>query len=318
MRSEKSAPKQQLPVPAARLGLGTVQFGLDYGLPASGGQVSEADVGILLRDAYDAGIRLLDTAERYGEAEEVLGRALPDTGAFRIVTKTPVVADPEVSGGDVTAFKTALERSRQRLGVQSLHGVLVHAASDILKPGGERLIDALHDCRNAGWVQRVGVSVYDAAEIDGVLEHFTPDIVQLPFSIVDTRLSRSGHLAALKSLEVEIHARSLFLQGALLQEPDQLPDYFAPIRNKLKGLGQFVADIGMNRLQACLAFGYQHPELDHLIIGVKDRAQLTAAVDAMDFAATTDAGIGSWDLTDTRVLDPRQWPAGVQAHRGSS
>jgi len=306
-QAEVPTADQEMPVPAARLGLGTVQFGLDYGFPASGGRVSEADVRVLLRDAHDAGIRLLDTAERYGTAEEVLGRALWDGHAFRIVTKTPVVDGSEATAGEAQTFKAALDRSRHRLGVRSLYGVLVHAAADLLKPGGERLIDALGECREAGWVQRIGVSVYDAAEIDGVLERFTPDVVQLPFSIADTRLLRSGHLAALKALNVEVHARSLFLKGILLRAPESLPDYFAPVRARLQDIGKFVSDQGLTRLQACLAFGFQRPELDHLIVGTKNLAQFRAVLAAArDAGKPLDASVGPID--DVRFIDPRRWP----------
>ena len=89
--------------------------------------------------------------------------------------------------------------------------------------------------KSEGLVKRIGVSVYDAAEIDGVLEIFRPDVVQLPLNIFDQRLIQSGHIKALQSAGIEIHARSAFLQGILLSERSALPDYFKRFDGSLAG-----------------------------------------------------------------------------------
>ena len=145
----------------------------------------------------------------------------------RIVTKTAVGPKPAVFGQEDTdtiraAFFTSLDRLRQ----DRVYGLLIHHGSDLLIPGGERLIELLSSLKRGGQVEKVGVSIYSGDELDGVLEKFVPDIVQLPLNIADQRLRNSGHLAKLDGLGVEIHVRSV-LQGVLLAAPDSLPAYKA-------------------------------------------------------------------------------------------
>ena len=191
-----------------QLCLGTAQFGLAYGITNTNGQVSEAEIEQILIEANKAEICWLDTAQAYGNAEEVLGRQLPAAHEFRLISKLPAQPQPMFTAQDVEAWDQAFHKSCQRLGVQSLDALLLHAPADLGKPGGEYLEAWLLNLRQQGLVQRVGVSIYEAEDLDEVNPALL-DLVQLPLSLYDQRLLNDGTLARLRDNGTVVHARSI-------------------------------------------------------------------------------------------------------------
>src|SRR5690348_13941679 len=183
-----------------KLGLGTVQFGQAYGISNRQGQITASEAARILALAADKGIRLLDTAANYGEAEAVLAKR--DTRPFRIVTKTIGVKH---------GVDAVVARARQSAAMLRADTLLVHAASDLAGPDGDALWRALLGLRDDGTFRKIGISVYVADGPARLAERFRPDVMQLPFSLLDQRLLADGTLSALDGLGIEIHARSLFL-----------------------------------------------------------------------------------------------------------
>ncbi len=138
--------------------------------------------------------------------------------------------------------------------VSAAYGLLVHQTGDLDKPGWQYLVEALQEAQTRGLVSRIGVSVYDEAQLKLVESRFRPELVQLPLNALDRRLIASGALARLKARGVEVHARSVFLQGLLLTPPSELPDFFRPLRQRLADLRGGWARRGLSPLAACLAF----------------------------------------------------------------
>jgi aryl-alcohol dehydrogenase-like predicted oxidoreductase len=293
---------------ARRLGLGTAQFGLDYGVSNRGGRVAEAEVAKILAVAADRGITVLDTAPAYGESEAVLGRLLPQGHPFRIVTKTRACPGECIHREDGRRLKEGVYRSLDRLGVSRLAAVLHHGGFDFAKAGSDHLVAALTEIRGEDLADKIGVSAYTGDEIDRVLTKFTPDLLQLPISVADQRLLRSGHLARLADLGIEIHARSVFLQGLLLMDPTTLPDYFSPLRPYLEGMERRSADLGFDRLETCLAFAFAAREIGCVLIGVVSAEGLLGILRASERIAGAVAPPFPPAPVDPRLLDPRAWP----------
>lgn len=292
---------------AARLGLGTAQLGLAYGVTNLHPRLADAEVRALLARAEQAGVRVLDTAAAYGDSEAVIGRCVQAASAFRIVTKTPAVSEPTVSSAHAEAFHESLKVSLARLNRPAVDALLVHHGQDVAKPGGERIVDFLQETKARGQVQHIGVSIYTGQEIDAVLERFTPDIVQLPISLADQRLIESGHLRMLKGLGIEIHARSLFLQGVLLSEPGELPSYFAAYDSSLSSFSSALHGLGLTRLEACLGFALARMELDTLLVGVAHATELDQILAAADRATARPFDTTLFAQNEEKLLDPTQW-----------
>lgn len=286
-----------------RIGLGTVQWGMDYGVANRDGRTPPEEVARILAAGRVAGLRVLDTAALYGEAESVLGEQ--DLSGLQVVTKTPRYAHAPITDADADDLKATLARSLVRLRLPVVHGLLAHHAEDLLAPGGERLIDALRALRDEGKVARIGVSVYDGAQIDAVLARFTPDLVQLPLNVFDQRLIADGSLARLAELGVEIHVRSVFLQGLLLMPPDSAPAFFDPWREQLHAWHAACAARNVLPQQAALAFVCDLPEVSCCLIGVQSLVQLEQSLAGLDEVPAFDAA--PFACSDPALLNPVNW-----------
>jgi aryl-alcohol dehydrogenase-like predicted oxidoreductase len=287
------------------LGLGTVQFGMPYGVANRGLQTSREELHGILALAAERGVRVVDTAALYGESETVLGAALPPRHAFAIVSKTPKFGATPDAGALVQSFERSLANLRQ----QKLYGLLAHDADDLLRSGGGALWKTMDDLRRQGLVERIGVSVYTAAQIDAVLDRFEPTLVQLPLSIVDQRLAESGHLDMLASRGVEIHARSVFLQGLLLMNPAERPPYFAQFEPELAGFSALVTRNATTPLSAALAFVRDLAPIAAAIVGVTTRAQLAECLDVLNAPHPHVADFSAAACRSESLLNPALWPS---------
>lgn len=290
-----------------KLGLGTVQFGMDYGMSNPRGKTPPAEVDRILRLAADNGIQALDTAALYGDSEVVLGKLLPSDHDFRIVTKTPGFRTATINAADAMHLRDTFRRSLENLRQGNVYGLLAHHADDLLVPGGRLVFEAMQHLLEEGLVSKIGVSVYSAQQIDRILELYTPDIVQLPLNLFDQRLLESGHLEKLKRRGVEIHARSVFLQGLLLIEQDQVPPYFSPISNKLECYARFLETNKLSRLQATLAFALKQRDVDVVLAGVTSAAELRDILAALDAVSGLDLDMSALKVADERMVNPSLW-----------
>ena len=188
--------------------LGTVQFGLDYGVANTTGKPSQATVSRMLATAFEAGVNALDTASMYNQAETVLGRALRDLGMRdRIFICSKARPRPEMAGTPEEQITAAVERSLRVLGVDRIPLYLLHGYHALPYVG------ALHRKREAGDIGAVGVSVYSVEEALGVIATPGIDAIQHPVSVLDQRFLRAGVLARAAEAGVAIFARSVYLQG---------------------------------------------------------------------------------------------------------
>jgi aryl-alcohol dehydrogenase-like predicted oxidoreductase len=291
-----------------KIGLGTAQFGLDYGISNSSGQVDEGEVGDIIAVAERAGVRVIDTAAAYGDAEERLGRALPPDHRFRIVTKLPRL--PEATVGDAVEgwTRNAFATSLSRLAVATVDGLLIHHAGDLLGPRGPRLWSALEALQGYGRVGKIGASIYTARDLDALLDRFPLQLVQAPVNVFDQRLLASGHLTRLKSAGIEVHARSVFLQGLLLMEPDQLGDtHFDPVRRPLADFQAAARAADRTPLEAAVSFVMSIDAVDAAVVGVSDAAQLAEIIAGAEPTEALD-WYRPFALDDEQILDPWRWP----------
>ena len=284
----------------SRLGLGTAQFGLPYGITNRNGRVPLDEVRSIIERAEAVGIGLLDTAAAYGIAEETLGSVLDQKAPFRIVTKTT-----SVSAG-LTAVE---ERARQSLALlrrPAIDTILVHAASDLTGPDGPALWRMLQSLRDQGLFRRIGLSAYVADNPLALSKHYRPDVVQLPFSLADQRCQSDGTLDGLKSLGIEIHARSVFLQGLLLIEPEALPPKLSHAAGSFANLRRKAAEGGASPMQAALAFVLGTSEIDVALVGVSHRRELDEIVSAAILpSSSVDWKACAFD--DPVALTPSLW-----------
>ena len=287
----------------SKIALGTVQFGIDYGINSENGQVRPEEVRCILNYAHLQNIDLLDTAPAYGNSEKVLGEA--NVQNFKVVTKTRHFDNAEISNDDIDLLKKDFSCSLVDLRQESFYGVLVHDANDLLKPGSKKLFDQLESLKQAEKIKKIGVSIYDNKQLQSILENFDIDIVQLPFNILDKRLIDSGMLVKLQNRGIEVHARSVFLQGLLLMSNQDRPRKFHRWNALWKTWHEWLNDNQITALEATIRHAVSMPEISKVLVGVDTADQLK------------EIFIGSSGIfpnipdelftNDTNLLNPSNW-----------
>jgi aryl-alcohol dehydrogenase-like predicted oxidoreductase len=286
-----------------RFVLGTAQLGFAYGITNAHGALSAEDARAIVDAALASGVDRFDTAPAYGASESVLGDCLGGRG--KVVSKTPSFPDEAVLGSShAEQVRASARRSIDLLG-RPLHGLLVHHAPDLWKPGAEHLVRVLRDLMDRGDVERVGVSVYEPAEVTRAMEVLQPSVVQLPLSVLDQRFVEAGTIAELAAADVEVHVRSIFLQGLLL-DASALPASLAAESPALAQRFAALDDVG-SRLASCLAFIADQSGVRRVVIGVTDAAELAAILEAAQALPPRDGM--RWDALAMHgpLIDPRRW-----------
>lgn len=291
------------------LGLGTAQLGLPYGVSNRSGRPSEAEAAAILECALEGGVLAIDTAPAYGGSEALLGRLLPAGCDARIVTKTPPLDGDEVTAAACEAVRESAQRSLERLRRDSLDGLLVHRGSELALSGGERLARCLVELRDAGVARALGASVYTREELDAARELLPLDLVQLPLNVFDQRFLRDGTLEELHTEGVEVHVRSVFLQGLLLMEPEELPAHLAAAELPLRRFHELRRERGLSPIEAALAPVRELAGVDVVLVGANSAPELGECIAAM--GARFEPGIDFSELAsdDVELIDPRRWPA---------
>lgn len=285
------------------LALGTVQFGLAYGVAGRSEAVPEAEVRDILTKAWDAGIRVLDTAAVYGDIESRL-RGLTAGLGFHVVSKLPPLPAALAPEQVADWAQAALAQAGQRLG-DLLRCVLFHRADDLLEAQGDSLWSTCTDFSKQRDVT-LGVSCYDPATLDAVAQRFPVAVAQLPGNALDQRIAVPRAQAA---GAVSIHLRSCFLQGLLLMPFDAAVARVPAARAPLERWHRWCAEHQLAPLRGALSIVKGLPGVSHCVVGVDSASQLD------DIASHWDAArpIAAPQLQehDLQVIDPRQWKASV-------
>ncbi|QNJ15989.1 putative oxidoreductase [Synechococcus sp. A18-40] len=289
--------------------LGTAQFGLSYGITNTNGQVSEVEVAHLLYEANSFGIRYLDTAQSYGNSEEVLGRNLPTGHKFRIGSKLSAQSQFSFSSSDIDVWEKNFHSSCKRLGLNSLDYLLLHSPADLKKKGSDYLIRWLSQLRNRGLVDRIGLSIYTSDDLEGI-DLDLLDLVQLPLSLFDQRLLKDGTIYSLNSRGINVHARSLYLQGILLTPPSKLPDWVgAQMRNHHTELETLAQKKNCRLVDLALGFAKVQNDLEAVVVGLCSSKELLDLKIGWEANSPWDyREWENWSLQDPNILDPRRWP----------
>ncbi len=285
----------------SRIALGTAQFGFNYGVANQSGQVLVSEAATIIGAAKAAGLDTLDTAIAYGDSEERLGKI--GVTQWQIVSKLPQLPDKSL---DVCAWiRASVMGSLDRLKVTCLSGLLLHHPTDLLGPQGKALYAALLELKGLGIVKKIGISIYQPEELDRLLECMKFDVVQAPFNILDRRLIDSGWIGRLNNLGVELHVRSVFMQGLLLMPAAQRPTKFQRWQHLWDEWARWLLVHHLTPLEACLRYVLSFNEIRRVIVGVDTFGQFKEILTATSgHLPPVPIGLRS---SDVALLNPSNW-----------
>ena len=295
-----------------RIGLGTAQWGMPYGVFNLTGVPGVDVVANILARARNAGVVVLDTAWAYGDAERVLGKQGALDAGFQVVTKTRPLRGLNISPVESAGVvEEAFHLSLSKLGGKSVYGLLVHHADDLLGPSGSIIWAKLQQLRSEGKVQKIGCSIYHPEQLDQLLDQYELELIQLPYNIYDQRYVSSGISNKARAKGVEVHARSAFLQGLLLTPPDRLPAHFFSLRDRHAALWAKYDEFGLSPLQAALIFCLACRDLDRIIVGCEQLGQLMEIIGAARVTILPDlvAALADFAISNEDIINPGRWIA---------
>ena len=285
-----------------KLALGTVQFGLEYGINNSSGKLSLLEGKKLLLSAEKANIDLIDTAISYGNSENILGQI--GVNNFDIVTKLPPL--PKICDDINFWVEAQILKSLKNLGLKSIYGLLIHNPKDLFGNSGKDLVRALQLIKSKGIVKKIGISIYDPSEINKALSLMTFDLVQAPLNIIDRRLEKSGWLSRLYQEGIEIHTRSTFLQGLLLMKKKEIPKKFKKWSYLLDKWFNELNKNNTTALKECLSYPLSLSKISRIIVGVDNNNHLIEIIDSIN---KVDFEI-DWSFMsndDEMLINPKNW-----------
>lgn len=259
--------------------LGTVQFGMKYGVKNElERQPTESESFAVLRAARDKGIRFLDTASVYGEAETLLGHFGAEQAGFHVISKLRPGLERD-AGEDTVAREIAA--SLHRLKMQQLYGYMLHRAEEM---ENDTIVRGMIAAKEKGYVEHIGVSVYEPEEALRVVQSGVWDMIQIPYNVLDQRLDDTFFFELAKKNHVKVFARSAFLQGLLLIEPDHLPPHLQKAGPYIEKFRKIIAKNYYAPEEAAMLFSYCHPGIDYVVFGVDTAVQLIKNVEICEKA----------------------------------
>ena len=281
-----------------KIALGTVQFGIPYGINNIKGIPDRNEIKNIFRLAHDSGITILDTAPAYGDAEIKIAE-LSDS-QFNVVTKFSYAKN------DVE-LRDQLSKSLQDLGSPNVYGYLAHNADNLLKV--PELWRVLCEARDEESIKKIGYSLYNPEQLEMLLGNgFIPDLVQIPYSLLDRKFESA--FTVLKNLGAEIHIRSVFLQGLYFKDPNNLPAKLTPLRPQLVKLHKLCELHNLSIGALALNFVAQNPSVDQVVLGVEKESQLKQNLEMIQTLVNQKGlmeEVCKLEGSDKSLLNPANW-----------
>ena len=283
----------------SKLILGTVQFGLDYGINNSSGKVPAKEVTQILDYAKSVGINTLDTAVAYGNAEEKIGGYHLNNNPFIVNTKFDKRNDID--------WEDSLRNSLTKLKIPKVNTVMFHSFGAYYQQK-ENLPNIISKGKG-NYFNNIGISVYTNEELKLLLNDQYIEVIQLPFNLLDNERLRGKFLKQLKEKGKTIHVRSVFLQGLFYKNTDGLSQRLPALIPFLTMLQKIThaENISMNAL--ALQYAYSKEYIDGILIGVDSKLQLEENVYALNQKIDMKlfSEIDKIKVSNTDLLNPAKW-----------
>jgi len=283
-----------------KLCLGTAQFGLNYGINNPRGKIPAREIIDILNYARKNSITMLDTASAYGNSESVLGDAFSQTeNVFDVITKYP-------ANNEISPIKW-IDTSLKFLKSKKVYGYLFHNYS--IFENCPNYIDDFLQIKESGKSEKIGFSLYYPSEAEYILKNNIPcDIVQIPYNIFDQRFAYL--LKELINQNIEIHIRSVFLQGLFFIEPEKLNIRFSSVKEKMRDINKLTNDLSLNIAALCLSFAGSNSDISFIVIGINSLDDLIENISVCELLKEKNIDnkiFEKFAVNDENIILPFNW-----------
>ena len=281
--------------------LGSANFDQIYGIKKN--FIKKSEIKKLFDLALKNKIKTIDTSPLYNKSEKIIG--LLNNNRFKIISKIPKPPKNIKRENIRKWLKQKVMISLKNLRIKKFECLLLHNANSLLYKNGDEIYKGIRNMKISGFTNKIGVSIYDFNVLDKILKKFKFNLIQAPFNILDQRLVEKGWLKKLKKRKIEVHARSIFLQGILLLKHNQLPKKLIKLSKKLIVWENWLKKNKFSSLQVCLSFVLNQHQLDGIVVGYSNINQLNQILKLKQIK--NNFSLPNLNIKDKKLIDPREW-----------
>jgi len=285
---------------AGKLVLGTAQIGSKYGI-TNNKIISDYEIKQIFKLCKENNIIKIDTAASYRNSEKIIGKYVNKD--WIVNTKLPSISN---NIKDINSYiRKKINNSVKILNIKKINCLFIHNSEILFKKNSDIIYQTLFDLKKEKLINKIGISVYTPYELERALNYFEFDCVQIPISILNQKFMKYERIKKLKEKKIVIQARSIFLQGLLLADEENLPKKLSENIRIWKIWHQWINDNSLNKLQVCLSFILSIKEINEIIFGLGSFQNLVEIIHT-DKIKIPYFPIELIDET-SKMLDPRRW-----------
>lgn len=291
--------KNRKALPANKFVLGTANFNMKYGLNNTKSFFKRSTILKVLKIIKKKNFLYLDTARDYNNTEKILGSF--NLKNFKIITKIKNIRTKKNICDDL---ENNILKSINNLNIKKLYGLLLHSPLDLKKPHGKKIYKVLLSLKKKGFVKKIGYSINSPGDLNTIYKKFKPDLIQTPLNIFDQRIIQSGWLKRMRKDKIEIHARSIFLQGLLLRKKKDIPKRFIKFKNDFNKWYIWLNKNNCSALSACLNFVFSKKEIGKIVFGIDNIKQLN---DILNIEIKNYNSFSNLKSNNINLINPSRW-----------
>ena len=285
-----------------KLILGTAQIGMNYGVNNASGKISKEETFRILDFAVSKGINKIETAEDYGDALGIIGEYHKYKGRhFDIILKSNLNKDLNLN------IKERIQKFTKLLSINKLNSFFFHSYDSLKR--NEKALDDLIFLKNAGEIEKIGVSIYNNEELESSLLYDDLDIIQIPFNLLDNYSKRGRLIELAKKKNKTIHVRSAFLQGLFFMDNMSLPEHYKPLIPYLEKIDDICNDFNLTVNELAIGYVNSFNNIEGIIIGLDKKDHLVETIKSMNNKISTAIikKINNIQTSDDFLLNPMNW-----------
>jgi aryl-alcohol dehydrogenase-like predicted oxidoreductase/RimJ/RimL family protein N-acetyltransferase len=280
----------------SRLSLGTAQLGMKYGINNRFGKIKINEAKNIVNYCEKLGIRSIDTAISYGNAEKILGKI--GIKNFKITSKLPYIEYEKIKD-----IEKMVKSSIKNLKIRKLNCLLIHSSKNIEK-NTFLILNKMKELKLKGLVSEIGISITKFHDIYKIVNNYNFDVIQLPYNIIDRRFESQKIMNLLKKKKIKIQIRSIFLQGLLFKKYPEIPSFLKVHSSDLLKFRDFLSKSKSTKLSYMLNFVYRNQFPKNYIFGIDGLKQLK---DIAKIKVNNKLNFNGLKSSDENLINPSYW-----------
>ncbi len=286
-----------------KLSIGSANFGINYSFGLKNGKLKQKSIDGILKRAKELGIKKIDTAQSYGDAEKKLGNF--NIKKYEVTTKLPYLTNKINKKNYEKIIFSYVNNSLKRLKVKKITTVLLHDVKDLKGKYSNEIFQSLLKLKKKRIIKRVGVSLYSINDLKFVVNKFRIDVVNFPFNVFDQRIKKTGWIKKLNNRKIRLTVRSIFLKGLLQNKLLQNNKSFSLWDKKFKKWRNFLCKENISPIEGCLNFVLNEKSIKEFVVGIDEVNQLNEVVNATKIKKNIN--YNSLAISNKKLINPSKW-----------